>query len=162
MNKGFSKADVIATCEKHGKELHVPKGIDGQKLMYAFALVESSGGIDCGPRYESSYDIGGWMYRHSVLQQQLITKYGRSAACSYGPWQMMFVNFKNITPTELSSNLELLATNFVQHFNLYVINIKKANTIEQMGEVWNLGHIGKDPIYVQKLLHSYNTKIDIS
>lgn len=161
----FLRAFVLASCQEHGPHLNVPQGIDGKKLMAAIAQVESGLGANCGPRHEPGYDIGGAVYQGSKEQQALVAKFPAPAdsprklspaACSYGPWQMMLVNFsQDTTPQELETDLEKCATAFCEMFNSYVIKTRGAKTLDEIGEVWNAGHVTPDPAYTTKLQAAY-------
>lgn len=159
----FATADVLETCIAYGPQLRVPAGLDGRGVMLAIAAVESGGadiafaGHDCGPRHEPAYDQGGHLAT-APLQAALLTRYGRVAACSYGPWQMMFGNFRAATQDAIvasQESLQLYAADFVEWFNRYVIEVRRAGDLAQIGEVWNLGHVGPDPVYVERLERAY-------
>lgn len=149
----FEKLDVLDMCRTYGPLLRLPSALDGSRVMAAFASVESSLGLDCGPRHEPAYDVGGHYAKNSV-QAALLAKYGSAAACSYGPWQMMLLNFAACyTPSELETDLRTCAVEFVRHFNLVT---QRATTLDEMGEIWNAGHITPDPAYTQKLSAAYD------
>jgi hypothetical protein len=145
---------------KYGPLLRLPASIDGTQLMAAVAQNESTMGADRGPRHEAVYDEGG-MYASNTTQASLLKRYGRAAACSYGPWQVMFVNCPGYTPTELETNADSRARAFVAHFNSYVHG-KNPASIEQIGQIYNGGHITSTPSagvqrYCRDLQHSYDT-----
>ena len=119
----FSKADVLASCQKFGPTLKVPAGLDGVRVMAALASNESSIGTNCGPRHEPAYDVGGSVFASSPAQRALVEKYGRDGASSFGPWQTMLINCPGFTPAELETNLDDCARSFVSHFNTYVAHI---------------------------------------
>lgn len=156
----FPKADVLAACAEYGKLLRVSSDLDGIRVMTALASNESSLGANCGPRYEPSYDLNGRNCNHQMVG--LIALYGRDACCSYGPWQMMYVNFTAYTPTELLTDLQACSVEFVRFFNSYVIGVRKAVTLADVGEVWNLGHEGPDPEYVAKLQAAYDAAKEVA
>lgn len=159
----FPKQAVLGCCSQYGPQLHVPAGIDGPRLMAAISSVESSVGYDCGPRHEPSYDVGGGVYTGSQSQRDLVAAYPSPAgsllcspaACSYGPWQMMFDNFTGLTPAQLETEIDALAQAFVKQFNSYVIGFRKASSLDEIGECWNAGHITPDPAYTVKLQAAY-------
>jgi hypothetical protein len=164
----FAQQDVLAACEFYGDQLAVTAPLDGVKVMIAIAAVESGGGDvkfignDCGPRHEPAYEANGAAWAQKAMAP-LLAVYPpigappqSPAACSYGPWQMMFCNFVSATPAELESNLDLCARNFLRFFNAYVIGSQKAKTLADIGEVWNMGHKGPDPAYVAKLQIAYD------
>ena len=157
MNPHFAKADVLAACETYGPQLQVPEGLDGAGVMAALSSNESSVGFDCGPRHEPAYDLGGSLAVGE--QQSLLSQYGATAAASYGPWQMMFINFTPEVQSKIATHGDELidyAQEFVRWFNRYVIRVRKATNLDQIGQVWNLGHIGPDPVYTSKLEAAYD------
>ena len=152
----FPKSDVLAACAQYGVSLNVPNGIDGPRCMAAIASNESSLGANCGPRQEPAYSDGG-----RYANADLLGRYGTAAASSHGPWQMMFDNFTPEAQEAIgngTADVSLFAQEFVRFFNAYVIRARHAQTLEQIGQVWNMGHIGKagaDPEYVNKLQVAY-------
>lgn len=157
----FPTAAVIDLCRQYGPQVHVPAPLDGARLMLAIAAVESGGanplaaGHNCGPRHEASYDTNGGFWRQSPTQQDLVREHGTAAACSYGPWQMMFCNFSpDLTPDECNTDLARVAVEFVRHFNLHMRRWNPQN-LDEIGEIWNTGKIGPDSDYVTKLQRAY-------
>jgi hypothetical protein len=158
----FPHGDVLAVCAQYGPQLHVQAGLDPVRVMAAIASNESSMGVNCGPRHEPAYEANGAAWARAAMAP-LLAKYPpvgsppqSPAACSYGPWQMMFVNFQNCTPDQLLSDIDACALNFVRFFNGYVIATKKASNLAEIGEVWNTGRITSDPAYVAKLQAAYD------
>src|SRR5579863_4334734 len=175
----FTQPDVLAACSKYGPQLNVdgieylrPDGsvlsVSGAALMLAIAAVETGGGQvdyaghDCGPRHEPAYDVDGHFYKTSTSLQNLISGYGSAAAMSYGPWQMMFDNFvdSRSSPEELLVNLDLCASEFVNFFNHYVLHYHPTS-VEEVGEIWNAGHITSDPAYTDKLMDAYSVALSL-
>lgn len=142
----FSRDQVIATCQQYGPQVHAPAGLNPVVLMAAIARNESSFGANCGPRHEPSFDVGGEVYVRSPQIQAMVQKFGAAAACSYGPWQMLFPNFQpQLSVSDALGNLEALAQQFVTYFNRYVIGAAKASTLSEVGMVYNAGHIMQTP-----------------
>lgn len=156
----FPQEAVLAACAQYGPSLNVVVPLDGAKVMTAIASNESSLGFDCGPRHEPAYDAGGSL-SHGPEQRAALAKFGRDAACSYGPWQMMYVNFSMdvYAPTDLLTDLQACAVEFVKFMNNYVLGDRRAVTLADIGETWNLGHEAPDPEYVAKLQVAYNVAI---
>ena len=154
---------VRSLCEKYGPMLNVPTGIDGVALMEAVADNESSYGSNCKPRYEHSYDVGG---RNDENEQtNLIERFGRMAACSYGPWQIMPCNALDFTPAELYNDPDSCAKAFVAFFNSRVIRHCGAKSVAEVGQVYNGGHISAQPnsdvmAYMAKLTRNYFTRLN--
>jgi hypothetical protein len=161
----FPQDEVLAACATYGPKLNVPDGLDAVKVMIAVASNESSLGANCGPRHEPAYDVGGSLA--GGAQAGLLAEYGRAAACSYGPWQMMFANFQSRDVSGLSTDLDLLSQEFVRFFNAYVIAGRKATTLEQIGQVWNGGHVMTNPgsgvvAYCRELQAAYDAAMGAS
>jgi hypothetical protein len=158
----FPKAQVLAACQQHGPALSVPPSLDPVRVMIAIASNESSLGADCGPRHEPAYEAGGAHWAQAAMTP-LLALYPPAgdppespAACSYGPWQMMFLNFtRGLTPEQLESDLDLCAREFVRWFDSYVAS-KIPQCLADIGDIWNLGHIAPDPAYTNKLQAAYD------
>lgn len=159
----FPKDAVLAACKEYSPMLKIPSSLIAGNVMIAIAAVESGGGDvnyvgnNCGPRYEPAYDVGGSIYIKSPNQQTYVRKWGKDAACSYGPWQCMFDNCLGHTPQEMETSIDICAQVFVVQFNNYVEKFRKASTLDEIGEVWNLGHIAPDSSYTTKLQKAYSS-----
>jgi len=158
----FDTVDVIAACHEYSPNLKVPSELDPFKVMLAIAAVESGGadpsfaGHDCGPRFEPAYYKDGYFYKRSQKVQDLVEKFDRDGASSFGPWQMMFCNFSSSrTPEDLLINLDFCAEDFVTWFNSYVIH-QNPVSLEEIGQIWNAGHKTPDSPYTIKLQKAYN------
>jgi hypothetical protein len=86
--------EIIASlCRAHAGELFTPANWQGTpfdkvRLLWGISGVESTFGMNCNPRHETGYCLGGRYFdRERTLQ------WGCLAHCSYGPWQVMFQNF---------------------------------------------------------------------
>lgn len=139
----FPKIEVLASCAKYGPVLKVPTGLDGERVMIAIASNESTIGVDCGPRHEPAYDVGGSVWASSPAQRALVAQYGHLGASSFGPWQTMLINCPGFTPAELETSLDDCARSFVSHFNSYVHQYAP-NDIREIGMIWNGGHITRN------------------
>jgi hypothetical protein len=165
----FDTADVVAACKEYAPLMRLLPGedLDPVRAMLAVAAVESGGGDpafaghNCGPRFEPAYYLGGSIWKGSTLVQGLVKTWDRAAASSYGPWQCMFDNCLGHTPTEMETNLDICAQVFVTQFNTYVEGIRHAKTLDEVGEVWNLGHVGPDPQYTTKLERAYGLTLQV-
>jgi hypothetical protein len=152
------QSTLLGLCALYGPQLRVPSGVNGFTLMVALAYNESSLGQNCKPRYERSYDEGGANDQNE--QTELIEKYGKAAACSYGPWQMMPCNAPGFSPQELYASPDACAKAFVAFFNRYVIGHCGAKSVSDVAQVWNGGHVSTHPNpgvqrYQQQLLENY-------
>lgn len=154
MTTTFTRAQIAAACRVFGGQVGpLPAGVDGKQLMWAIAGVESSFGANCTPRHEPAFDKGGAYAAHAPMPL-LLARFGSQAACSYGPWQLMFCNAPaTYLPTNFSDeNAACRAT--VIFLNAELRRFAPKNLAE-IGECWNAGHICPDPAYVAKLAAAY-------
>jgi hypothetical protein len=85
----------------------------------------------------------------------LLAVFGRAAACSYGPWQVMFCNLPNgVTEEEAEDDLSEIADDSVAFLNTLLRHFNPANLAE-IGECWNAGHITPDAAYTDRLARNY-------
>jgi hypothetical protein len=160
----FSQQQIAAACAQYGPELlNLPPGVTGPQLLWAISGNESSFGANCTPRHEPAYDVGG-PYGDGAVMKPLLALYGSAAACSYGPWQIMFCNVASgWTPTDLE-DLDKAAQATVAFMNVEFSRFKPASLAE-IGECWNAGHPIRPPsmpsppvaAYVHELVGNYAT-----
>lgn len=142
----YSQEQVSAACARYGPALQLQGLVDsydyplvGPKLLWAIAGVESSFGAACGPRFEPGYWNGAMA--ETSEQKALNRQFGRWAAMSYGPWQVMYVNCGKLgTPQEINSNLSLAATAAVNFLNEYVIGLRQAASLQEVARIYNSGN----------------------
>lgn len=93
---------LAGLCRKHAPGLLTPTHwqgtpLDKVKLLWGICGVESSFGLNCNPRHEQGYCFGG-RYFNPVAT----SAWGCLAHCSFGPWQVMFANFRyGVSPMSL-------------------------------------------------------------
>jgi hypothetical protein len=154
MNITWNRRDVLLACKTYAPLVTPIEGIDSAQLLAAMAEKESTMGFDCEPRYEQRYDEGG-EYATSPTQQSLLRLYGRQAAMSYGPWQIMLVNATGYSPDELNTNLQACARATITFLNKQIAHFQPT-TVANIGQIWNGGHIFADvPEYVALLEQYY-------
>lgn len=135
-----SRESILSAILFHELDILPVPGIDHVKLLLAIAGKETSFGADNRSRYERAYDDDGLYGRQSKYLQSLLKKYGSIAACSYGPWQIMY-------PTAFEHGfaghpLELwTARDSVKYVISYLNNVSRngATTIEEYADAWNSG-----------------------
>jgi hypothetical protein len=135
-----------------------PANLDGHNLVKAISMMESSGGKNCQPRHEKAYCTG--IYSKSAAMVRLTTLYGHSSHCSFGPWQLMFVNCPaGMNPAQMHDAQECAraTSDFLVRLNIRL----RPQTVEQWGQLYNGGHIGaSNPgvnAYVGMLQKYYDT-----
>jgi len=156
---GFTRLEMIAECGNMGPKLApLPKGIDGARLLWALSGNESSYGTNCTPRHEPAFDVGG-TYGDGPVMKPLLAKYGKAAACSYGPWQLMFCNAPEGFTPEAFTDLHQCALATVERLNTF-LRKWQPQAIAGIGECWNAGHPMLNPVagvaaYVHELGKNY-------
>lgn len=137
---GFTPQEIARACRSWGSMLWLSPqqpGIDGVKLLWALSGCESSFGKDVTPRYEPAYDAGGELV--DAVQQKLLEEYGKQAAASYGPWQIMLRNCHLGTSPEDMANLNRATMETVGFINRHILTREGAKTIAEIAEAWNSG-----------------------
>lgn len=154
----FTKTEIAAACTQYGPTVvALPDGIDGVQLLWAMSGNESSFGANVTPRHEPAFDVGG-IYGDSEQMKPLLALYGSAAACSYGPWQVMFANVPEAAP-ESFDNLDFCALASVAFLNKQLTRFKP-ESLGDIGSIWNAGHIqnpysAQVQIYVDRLTGNY-------
>lgn len=115
-------------------------GLDAYATLYMLGGVESSFGAEAyKTRYEKSYDVGG-----RYCSPELSKRFGRDAACSYGPFQIMFVNaWAMDTLVEPDDMLDPLIAGFLScEFLNNRLARRKPMTPLAVLDLWNTGSQG--------------------
>lgn len=151
----FTRLQIADACRAYGPQLtELPYGVDGAQLLWALAGNESSFGANCAPRHEPAYDVGG-----RYADADLLARFGRAAACSYGPWQIMFANCPSHYIPEDMNDLDKAAVATVLFLNRQ-LNRFRPSTLRSIGAIWNGGNPGalKRPevqVYADRLERNY-------
>lgn len=155
----FTRQQIADICRKFGTPLNgLPDGVLGPQLLWAISGNESSFGANTTPRHEPAFDIGG-VYGEGPVMKPLLAQFGRKAAASYGPWQIMFCNAsKNATPDGFN-DLESAAEWTVPFLQRQVLHFQP-DSLAEIGEIWNGGHPMLVPplavaAYVRNLIQNY-------
>jgi hypothetical protein len=144
---------VLAACRNYAPLVTPIAGIDTTLLLAAMAANESTVGVDCGPRYEQNWDWGG-TYSKNPKQQSLLNLYGRAAAMSYGPLQIMFYNAPGCTPEELNTNLSMVMRASIEYLNNQIREFDP-KTVTDVGQMWNGGHVVRPPAVPSLRVQNY-------
>ena len=86
----ITSAPILRAIEQEAANLQVSGPFDRRAILAAFTDVESGpwGARAEAGLFEDRYYRGGTYYRRHVIE--LVHKYESLAACSYGPWQVLF------------------------------------------------------------------------
>jgi hypothetical protein len=137
-------------CRTYGAFLvNLPAGVTGPQLFWALAGTESDFGSNAVPRHED-----GYCYGHKYFDHDLTKQFGCHAHCSYGPWQIMLEYAKGFTVDELNKDADKAAQASLGFLNRKLEHFKP-KLLDEVGEIWNVGHIAPDPAYVARLLKNY-------
>jgi hypothetical protein len=127
------------------------------QILAALAKNESSLGEECGPRYEPSWDVNGFDGRNPQ-QAQLLARCGiilagdgtfrAAAACSYGPFQIMYYNASGYSPQELNTDLNAVSRASIAYLNQQIATWKPTS-VAAIGWMWNGGDL--DPARIANL-----------
>lgn len=164
----YAKEKIAEACLEYGKLLDLEgtddgtgKPIDGARLLWAIAGVESSFGANCKPRVEPAYSYGG-KYSAKLPQADLLHEFGCDAACSYGPWQIMLCNAYGYKPTELAMDLDKACVATVGFIRRWCINTQQCKTLRDFADAYNSGS-PRDSIvpekYIEKVRNYYFTEV---
>lgn len=155
----YTRQQVSNVCRQYGVQiLDLPVSIDGSQLLYGISGNESSFGLNTRPRHEPAFDVGG-IYATSPTQKSLLALYGSDAACSFGPWQLMFSNWPEGTTPADTNDLDKCAVATLAFMNSLIRRFNP-HTLSDIGSCWNAGHI-QNPLstgvqaYVNELAKNY-------
>lgn len=115
-----------------------PLGLNAYALLYMLGGVESSFGLVASQaRFEKAYARGG-----PYAVPELDKEFGDMAACSYGPWQIMFVNARSVcpevVPEELRTSVRAAGVASALFLNRQ-LRAKKPKTAADVLDIWNTG-----------------------
>jgi hypothetical protein len=160
MKISWPKQSVVAACVTYAPLVTEIEGIDSRHLLLAMAQKESSMGYDCTPRHEPAWDANG-RYASDPQQALLLEQYGRDAACSYGPLQVMFYNAPGYTPHELNTDLSIAMRAAIAYLNKQIRHFSP-KTVGEVGQVWNHGSIVRLPNHPSLQVQLYCTKLEVN
>ena len=148
-----------------------PNAINPRALVRALAEVESSFGTNCAPRHERAYDLRGKLHDANTPGGEALRGFrrvwGAWAACSYGPWQVMYAVARelgfNVTPVELAENIGLngmVASALLRKriFREVPTGSDRERCLEIIGDSYNTGNSRDANIpsdYIEKLKAAY-------
>lgn len=165
---GFSTPleQMDSLCDYYGKGLVLPIGISGVALFKALADVESSYGRMSLPRHEPGYDWGG---KYAV--PNLLRQYGGWAACSYGPWQVMYAVIRevglDVNPLQAAQDASVSAGAAMRLINKRIVKQIPSGcsidvAVRTIGDAYNSGTSLDSNVparYTEKLLAAYDARV---
>ena len=158
------KNELRVLCNSLSVSLSSPPDMDAAALLRALAQVESSGGAQAIPRFEPAYSIGGYYYRRAKHVRDLWREYGDWAACSYSPWQILYVVASELgfdgSPIHLRD--ATVAGKYVVRYLNRRIFARGAKTIAEVGDAYNSGSFADQMVptqYIDKLDKAYRKEL---
>lgn len=137
----FKPQDVADACRRHCVDVRpeLVDGYDAAQLLWAICGNESSFGVDCTPRHEPAFDVGG-TYAKAPAQVALLEKFGRAGACSYGPMQVLLVNAPNGYAPADFDDLDKAVAAGVYALNM-LLSRNHPKTLAEIAACYNAGHV---------------------
>ena len=144
---------------------NTPKDLNAFAVYYAIGGVESSFGRFAGcARFEDAFSRNR---KGKYAEKALTDLYGDAAACSLGPWQIMFSNaarmVPGITPGQMLDSMALCAVASARFMD-YTFSRLKGSDIVAVGDAWNTGNdrdtILPAPKYIADIQGYYRKAID--
>ena len=139
----LTKEELAALCREYGPSLHLPPGLDGAQMLWAFAGRESSFGLRCVFLHEKAYCYGGKYYAADKVLRDLTDSWGCWSHASYGPWQILFANAYRldpmIDPIHLMTDASACVKITVAQFNR-IIDSQKPPGLREIADAWNSGN----------------------
>ena len=133
--------DLRAVIRQEAPRLHTLEGMDPAQLLAALADVESAFGLNTVPNQEPAYDEGGRYYAMAQHVRDLHKTWGSWAACSYGPWQILYVLAWEVGFRGAPGDLWTAAGSVewvIRALNARALD-QGAATPEDVGDAWNSG-----------------------
>lgn len=153
-------------CVYHGGRLTIPFGLNSICVLQALADVESTYGKNAIPRYEPAYGWGGRYANRTLLKE-----WGAWAACSYGPFQVMFPTLQELgvhcTPMEAAADPQVTCLGAVRFIEQRVIkhfpgDCKVEDALRIIADAYNSGN-PRDRIvpaeYIEKFQRAYAARL---
>ena len=133
---------------------------DGALALAALACCESTFGRNNQPRIEKSYLPGGYYWSRALHVRRLYQRFGKAAAASWGPWQILFVTAWELgyrgNPQDLASP-EVSLPWVIKYLNDRVL-CWGGVTLEELADAYNSGSFmdSYEPkSYIHKFLQAY-------
>lgn len=155
---------LTEACEREGAALALPAGVNGAAVLQALAEVESSYGANAVPKHEPAYDRGGRYFSPTLARG-----WGSWAACSYGPFQVMFPVFLelgiHVTPVsacDLEPGAKAAAGIIAKRIKRQIPDGADAETVVRtIGDAYNSGNARDKNVptaYCDKLWAAYRRR----
>jgi len=147
---------------QHAQDLRVAEGINAEAILWAIYRCEKYTATNQEPRFEPAYAPGGHYYNHSTPVQELYTKWGNWAACSYSNFQILFVTAVELgypgPPLGLDRD-EVALPYVVKLLNVRIFDRPGNETVEQVADAYNSGNFKDTNVpeaYIRKFVEAYN------
>lgn len=135
--------DMIArVIKEHAPYLEMPPGLNAEAILWAVYGCEHYTKKYYFPRYESAYAPGGLYYRNAEAVREAWEKWGRTAACSYSNFQILYITATEFgyTGPPLGLDRDSIAIPFVvKYINERIFAKPGHESVEQVADGYNSG-----------------------
>jgi len=135
--------DMIARIIKeHAPYLEAPEALNPEAILWAVYGCEHYTKRYYAPRYEPAYAPEGLYYRNSRVVREEYEKWGKSAACSYSNFQILYITATELgyTGPPLGLDRDSMAIPFViKYINERIFAKPGHETVEQVADGYNSG-----------------------
>ena len=142
--------------EDYGPLVECPDDLDGSCILYALYRCEKYNKYNKVPRFESAYAPGGIYYRNAAHVRAAYDTWGRSAACSYSNFQILFVTAQELgyNGPPLALDKDSIAIPYVVRYLNKRIFARGAKELKHIADAYNSGSF-RDGIVPEKYIGKF-------
>lgn len=132
---------IARLIKEHAPNLETPEGLDSEAVLWAVYGCEHYTKKYNMPRFEPAYAPGGIYYRNNDLVREKYDRWGRTAACSYSNFQILYVTACELgyDGPPIPLDRDSVALPFVTKYINVRIFKRGATEVEQVGDAYNSG-----------------------
>ena len=156
---------ITRVIQEHAPYLETPKGLNKEAVLWAVYGCEHYTKRYYFPRYEPAYAPEGLYYRNSREVRDAYDRWGKSAACSYSNFQILYITATELgySGPPLGLDRDSIAIPFViKYINERIFAKPRHETVEQVADGYNSGtHLDRlKPLkYMERFRRYYDKAI---
>lgn len=160
----YSKNELKQIIQDHSNFMIRIDGIQNDLFLLALAGIESSFGADNNKRLEKAYLPDG-KYGQTDQVKLLYPQYLEDSACSFSPWQILFITAYSLGYRGAPRDLELAANAIpyvIKFFNHWIS--EGVNSVDGLARSWNGGNPRSKYVpeaYVNRLQSIYAELVEL-
>ena len=157
---------IARIIKEHAPYLEAPEGLNKEAILWAVYGCEHYTKKFFFPRFEPAYAPGGLYYKNSEMVREQYAKWGRTAACSYSNFQILYITAVELgyTGPPLGLDRDSLAIPYVvKYINQRIFAKPGRETVEQVADGYNSGtHLDrlKPEKYMARFRRFYDQAIE--